>query len=1405
MKVTVSFNTVKIVVPCGDGELTVRDLTQLATTRYKKATGKPRQSWVSVHSLKAKEGGILDPDDRLVDVCDDREQLIAFYNEEGVPQGGDGMSASSDESESTSGFSRNDIEVHSDHSSGVLQVRRGSEPALNRLSSTGSLPQENVTNYYDEHSKRWSAAVMSRDVRSSKNDLSVIDEASFYSESNIDGNNGKLSPLPPPFERGRGSGAARDSDRPTPFSRDSNRLSIQVGYEESKWLEAAERAARNQQSQSNSRQPSPVNNKNENSVSSSDLPKPRSIDAKIEMFESVSQRREPVGGTSPPQRTIASSVIDPDCLTHISIQNEIGPLGIHVVPSGDPVNPGLVIQGIEPGGRIDRNGTLAVNDRIIEINGHNLIDLPFNKSQEVFKEALYSKDLNLVVVKSRDDFDGFNPMGTNYFLSDENKENIENETDTFGTLGKKFGPGSKLTSAVQVANTRKIGKKINIKLLKGAHGLGFSLTTRDIQSAGSTPIYIKNILPKGAAIENGQLKPGDRLLEINDVSVDGKTQSDVVTILRNIPQNSEVDLVVSRQEKVDEMEQQQSAPGTLDKKKETLKPSLSRSGLPNNSSSVNKESESSRDSTVPNSEESEDFSSLSPDLQINQNGEIIFPWKHREILTLDIPVHDTERAGLGVSVKGKTTGGGAKGIVDLGIFVKNVIHGGAASRDGRLKTNDQLVNINGISLLGKANCDAMDTLRKAMHEEGPTPGVITLTVARRLNVRSASDSASKLRHTGRDSVSSMMTSSSGDDSYREYRIHENANRSINNSSLNDTSVTSNNDTVIYIEKPKPAAPPPPFSNFVAPVAPRNPVVDRLMGRKDKGMSDAALRNESYYRATGHDTWNTTMLQQLDVTDNGVGRLQSPTLHKASPETFIIEKEVTPEIKKKSGRPHSPDGCEVSEKDSDVTDVAYASQTSLEETSFAFARDQPGRQSMSEKRHATLDAKSTDTYQRNKKARQEREAQEKGEIGPMLGMKKSSSLESLQTMMTEMKMESGKQANRVKTSRVVRGRGCNESFRAAVDRSYEAQEVEDNPDIEITETFDRADYRQSGSSIDSNFAEKKKKNQKLFKGFGMFKFGKQRAKSSDAMRSSGRKTPTPETGISGGHHHQASTSSNEAAGSFGLSRDEEARERMLVEQAKIQQHYKRLLQQRQEAEAQAASDKTNRRSDKTDSVYTGESSSNKMGPPSAVPPPRDNALPASLVAARPGSRTGITGTASDPRFANYDEIQRHLNRRQAQYHSQRREHPNRSDRPVSNFYEYESVQSTMVQGRPVSGLPGYQHDVAATRKQPLPARQQFSPPRNSGRRQHQHRQSQYPTEGAGLSVAPLTMYEHGKSKGRGDYEDYRADVEYRGEMEDPYARVVYRNRIQTSQSGSRLHPQVPSQGSYVTALPPGSKV
>ena len=151
----------------------------------------------------------------------------------------------------------------------------------------------------ESQAKRWSAAgLINRDpnIKSSKNDLSVINEASFYGNGNFDFDPGgnRLSPLPPPFERGQGSGAARDSDRPNPFARDANRLSIQIGHEEGRWLEAAENAKADSGQGRTLRPPEDfAGNNNE-------------APGKL--------RREPLGGTSPPR---ASS----EDLTRIVIHN----------------------------------------------------------------------------------------------------------------------------------------------------------------------------------------------------------------------------------------------------------------------------------------------------------------------------------------------------------------------------------------------------------------------------------------------------------------------------------------------------------------------------------------------------------------------------------------------------------------------------------------------------------------------------------------------------------------------------------------------------------------------------------------------------------------------------------------------------------------------------------------------------------------------------------------------------------------------------------------------------------------------------------------------------------------------------------------------------------------------------
>ncbi|UYV61545.1 PARD3 [Cordylochernes scorpioides] len=307
---------------------------------------------------------------------------------------------------------------------------------------------------------------------------------------------------------------------------------------------------------------------------------------------------------------------------------------------------GLVIQGIESGGRIHRDGRLAVGDRIVAVNGHSLRGVDFPHAQRIFREAL-SQDQHVC-------------LGMQRKYSEEEEE--QNKSPPPPPVYPK--PSNQLSS-----NTRKMGRKIILDLVKGPNGLGFSLTTRD-NPAGTTlpPVYVKNVLPMGAAIEDGRLRAGDRLLEIDGCEV--RSQTEAVAMLRSVPMGETVHITVSRQDSP---------------------PSLPRQ-LPS---------------------ENEDPAEGA-----------------REVLTFKIPLNDTGSAGLGISLKGKSVQAPDGSYIDLGIFIKSIFHGGAAYKDGRLKTNDQLVNVNGTSLLSLSNSEAMDALRRTMTRgEGP----ILLSVARRVS------------------------------------------------------------------------------------------------------------------------------------------------------------------------------------------------------------------------------------------------------------------------------------------------------------------------------------------------------------------------------------------------------------------------------------------------------------------------------------------------------------------------------------------------------------------------------------------------------------------------------------------------------------------------------------------------
>ncbi|GAA6083705.1 par-3 family cell polarity regulator beta a isoform X1 [Tachysurus ichikawai] len=86
MKVTVHFGNTGVVVPCKDGWI-VRDLIDQATQRYRKIVEQDGEFLVRTHHVEYADGGILDPDDMLKELLEDKDKqriVTVDFGENGV-------------------------------------------------------------------------------------------------------------------------------------------------------------------------------------------------------------------------------------------------------------------------------------------------------------------------------------------------------------------------------------------------------------------------------------------------------------------------------------------------------------------------------------------------------------------------------------------------------------------------------------------------------------------------------------------------------------------------------------------------------------------------------------------------------------------------------------------------------------------------------------------------------------------------------------------------------------------------------------------------------------------------------------------------------------------------------------------------------------------------------------------------------------------------------------------------------------------------------------------------------------------------------------------------------------------------------------------------------------------------
>ncbi|KAG1970522.1 disks large [Pimephales promelas] len=293
-------------------------------------------------------------------------------------------------------------------------------------------------------------------------------------------------------------------------------------------------------------------------------------------------------------------------------------------------DPGIFITKIIPGGAAAEDGRLRVNDCILRVNESDVSEVSHSKAVEALKAA--GSIVRLYVRRRR-------PM-------------LETVTE--------------------------------IKLIKGPKGLGFSIAggVGNQHIPGDNSIYVTKIIDGGAAQKDGRLQVGDRLLMVNNYTLEEVTHEEAVAILKNTS-----DVVYLKVGK----------PTSVYLSDPYGPPDITHSFSPAMENHI---------SSPGNNGTLEYKSSLPP----------ISPGRYSPLPKHLLGEEDINREPRKIILHKGSTGlgfnivGGEDG---EGIFVSFILAGGPADLSGELRRGDQILSVNGIDLRGATHEQAAAALKGA--------------------------------------------------------------------------------------------------------------------------------------------------------------------------------------------------------------------------------------------------------------------------------------------------------------------------------------------------------------------------------------------------------------------------------------------------------------------------------------------------------------------------------------------------------------------------------------------------------------------------------------------------------------------------------------------------------------------